>query len=167
MKGSSRSRGPRAFLLREPLGLLDAWAEADHFARRTQTGRYTGFGGSPLELAHQLRQLSADQSLAIAFTQWTAAWLRHPHTEPVVVSACIARLPDDSVLDAIGLRPVSDAGKVWLHVPDDEGVFLETQTLNELPLVSDAQIYLDLLKTGLRGPEQAAALRNWEGFCRP
>ena len=93
--------------------------------------------------------------------------MRHPHTEPVVVSACIARLPDDSVLDAIGLRPVSDAGKVWLHVPDDEGVFLETQTLNELPLVSDAQIYLDLLKTGLRGPEQAAALRNWEGFCRP
>jgi len=51
-------------------------------------------------------------------------------------------------------------------VPDDEGVFLETQSVRELPLVSDAQIYVDLQKTGLRGPEQAVALRNWEGFCR-
>ena len=35
-----------------------------------------------------------------------------------------------------------------------------------IPLATDAQIYLDLQKTGLRGPDQAAALRNWEGFCR-
>ena len=166
-EGFIEKQGARAFLLRQPLALLDAWAEADQFSRRAQTGRYSVFGGSPLELAHQLRKHATDQSLAIAFTQWTAAWLRHPYTEPVVVSAYVARLPDNAVLDAMGLRPVSDAGKVWLHVPDDEGVFLETQTVKELPLVSDAQICLDLLKTGLRGPEQAAALRNWEGFCRP
>jgi hypothetical protein len=55
---------------------------------------------------------------------------------------------------------------VWLLLPDDEGVFLETRTIQGLPLASDAQIYLDLQKTGLRGPDQAAALRNWEGFCR-
>jgi hypothetical protein len=53
------------------------------------------------------------------------------------------------------------------QVHDDEGVFLETQTIKDLPLASDAQIYLDLQKTGLRGPDQADALRNWEGFCRP
>ena len=29
------------------------------------------------------------------------------------------------------------------------------------------EICLDLLNTGLRGPDQAAALRDWEGFCRP
>ena len=46
-------------------------------------------------------------------------------------------------------------------------MFLETQTVKGLPLATDAQIYLDLLKTGLRGPDQAAALRQWEGFCRP
>jgi hypothetical protein len=43
---------------------------------------------------------------------------------------------------------------------------LEIQKVSGLPLVSDAQIYLDLLKTGLRGPDQAEALRNWEGFWR-
>jgi hypothetical protein len=56
---------------------------------------------------------------------------------------------------------------VCLLIPDDEGVFLETQTIKDLPLASDAQIYLDLQKTGLRGPDQANALREWEGFCRP
>jgi len=61
---------------------------------------------------------------------------------------------------------VTDAGKVWLLVPDDEGVFLETRTIQDLSLASDAQIYLDLQKTGLRGPDQAAALRNSEDFCR-
>jgi hypothetical protein len=34
------------------------------------------------------------------------------------------------------------------------------------PLVSDVQIYLDLLQVEGRGPEQAKALRNWEGFAR-
>ena len=34
-------------------------------------------------------------------------------------------------------------------------------------LVSDAQTCLDLQATGLRGPDQAAALRQWKGFCRP
>jgi hypothetical protein len=166
-QGFVEKNSPRAFHVHEPLALLDAWAESDNFARRTRTIRYSAFGGSPLELARKLRNLAADQSLAIAFAQWTAAWLRYPYTEPVVVSAYVPHLPPDPVLNAIGLRPVSDTGNVWLHVPDDEGVFMETQTVKELPLVSDAQIYLDLLKTGLRGPDQAAALRNWEGFCRP
>lgn len=166
-QGFIEKQSAREFLIREPLALLDAWAESDNFARRTKTVRYSVFGGSPLDLAHKLRTLASDQSLAIAFTQWTAAWLRHPYTEPVVVSAYVPQVPPDAALDALGLRPVSDAGKVWLHVPDDKGVFLEPQTVKELPLVSDAQIYLDLQKTGLRGPDQAAALRNWEGFCRP
>jgi hypothetical protein len=70
-------------------------------------------------------------------------------------------------LEQLGLRRVNEAGKVWLFVPTDEGVFLETQTVRDLPLVTDAQIYLDLLGTGLRGPDAADALRHWEGFCRP
>ena len=56
----------------------------------------------------------------------------------MVVSAYVPEWPPAAALKAIGLRTVSDA-----------------------------QIYLDLLKTGLRGPDQAVALRHWEGFCRP
>jgi hypothetical protein len=92
---------------------------------------------------------------------------RHPYTEPPVVSLYISRLPSSDVLEKLGLRSVSDAGRVWFYIPTDEGVFLEGQTIETLPLATDAQIYIDLLYTGLRGPDQAQALRDWEGFCRP
>jgi len=165
-QGFIEKKSPREFRVGDPLGLIDAWVKADDFNRRATTTRYTAFGGSPIEIAHQLRAWAGEQSVSLAFTHWIAGWLRHPYTEPVVSSAYVARLPEATTLERLGLRPVNDAGKVWLHVPDDEGVFLETQSVRDLPLVSDAQIYIDLQNTGLRGPEQAAALRNWEGFCR-
>lgn len=164
--GFLEKQSPRKFRLQDPLGLIDAWVKADDFNRRAALTRYTAFGGSPLEVARQLETWAREQVAPIAFTQWIAGWLRHPYTEPVVTSAYVARLPEAVTLERLGLRPVNDAGKVWLYVPTDEGVFLETQTVQDLSLVTDAQIYIDLQSTGLRGPDQAAALRNWEGFCR-
>jgi hypothetical protein len=166
-QGFLQKQSSREFRLRDPLGLIDSWVKADDFNRRATLTRCTAFGGSPLEAARQLQSWAKEQSVPIAFTQWIAGWLRHPYTEPVVTSAYVARLPEAATLERLGLRPVNDAGKVWLYVPTDEGVFLETQTVRDLTLATDAQIYLDLQSTGLRGPDQAAALRNWEGFCRP
>ncbi|HWX23030.1 MAG TPA: helix-turn-helix domain-containing protein [Candidatus Binatia bacterium] len=166
-QGFIEKKGTRAFRPGDPLGLIGAWVKADDFARRNTTTRYTALGGAPLETARQLKSWADQQSVRIAFTQWIAGWLRHPYTEPVIASAYVASLPETATLERLGLRSVNDAGKVWLHVPDDDGVFLETQKIQDLPLASDAQIYLDLQQTGLRGPDQADALRNWEGFCRP
>lgn len=166
-QGFIEKQSPREFRLREPLGLIDAWVKADDFNRRTTVARYTSLGANPLVIAQQLKSWADAQSVRLAFTQWIAGWLRHPYTEPVITSAYVTRLPEAATLEQLGLRPVTDAGKVWFFVPDDEGIFLETKIFNDLPLVSDAQIYLDLQKTGLRGPEQADALRHWEGFCRP
>lgn len=165
-QGYLEKQSPREFRLRDPLGLIDAWVKADDFNRRTSTTRYTMFVDNPIGLAQELNNWAEKQSVRIAFTQWIAGWLRHPYTEPTIASAYVERLPETATLEKISLRPVSDAGKVWLHVPIDEGVFLETRTVQGLPLVSDAQIYLDLQRTGLRGPDQANALREWKGFCR-
>lgn len=165
-QGFVEKQSPREFRLLDPLGLIDAWVKADDLNRRVSTKRFTVFVDNPLGLARELNSWAEKQSIRIAFTQWIAGWLRHPYTEPTIASAYVERLPETATLERIALRPVSDAGKVWLHVPDDEGVFLETRIVQSLPLVSDAQIYLDLQKTGLRGPDQANALRDWEGFCR-
>ena len=62
---------------------------------------------------------------------------------------------------------MKEGGKLQLHVPEDESILNERQTAHELTLATDAQIYLDLQRSGLRGPEAAAAMREWEGFCRP
>ncbi len=165
-QGFIQKQTAREFRVFNPLELIDAWVKADDLNRRTTITRYTTFGSSPLEIARQLHSWAAERSVPFAVTQWLAAALRHPYAEPVVASAYVARLPELPTLERLGLRPVADAGKVWLFLPDDEGVFLETQTTQGLPLATDAQIYLDLQGTGLRGPDQANALRNWEGFCR-
>jgi hypothetical protein len=166
-QGFIDKQSPRVFRLRDSLGLIDAWVKADDFNRRVITTRYTAFDNNPLGVSQELNRWAEKHSVRIAFTQFIAGWLRQPYTEPAVTSAYVSRLPEPATLEPVGFRPVTDAGKVWLFVPDDEGVYLETRTVHGLPLVSDAQIYLDLQETGLRGPDQADALRHWEGFCRP
>ncbi len=166
-QGFAEKTSAREFRLHDPLSLLDAWVDSDQFARRNRTNRYGGFIGSPVELAQRVQEWAVSKGVNIAFTQWIAAWQRHPYTEPVVTSAYVSRLPDAADLDQLGLRPVTEGGKLWLHVPDDEGLLTETQASGPLNLATDAQIYLDLQRTGLRGPDAATALREWEGFCRP
>lgn len=166
-QGFLAKTSPREFRLRDPLALLDAWVKADRFAQRARTTLYAGHIGPPAELAQRLQEWAQRDSVSIAFTQWIAAWERHPFTEPVLTSAYVSRLPGTATLEQLGLRPVTEGGKLWLHLPDDDGVFTEKQTHQELTLATDAQIYLDLQGSGLRGPDAAAALREWEGFCRP
>jgi hypothetical protein len=104
---------------------------------------------------------------AILFTQWTAASLRRPGApEPPVTSAHVSYLPTQGQMEALGLRPVTEGGNVWLLLPRDDGIFLESRTVDGLPLTTDAQICLDLLRAGHAGAAEAAALREWEGFCR-
>ena len=166
-QGFAEKISAREFRLRDLFALLDEWVESDHFAKRTRTTLYAGFIGSPVELANRLQDWAHREAVPIAFTQWIAAWSRHPFTEPVLCSAYVPRLPEAATLDSLGLRQVSEGGKLWLHIPDDEGLLDETQTQSGLTLTTDAQIYLDLQRTGLRGPEAAAALRESNRFCTP
>lgn len=165
-QGFAEKISAREFRLRDWAGLLDEWVQSDRFTKRTRTTLYAGFINDPGELARLLQAWSEKESVPIAFTQWVAAWARHPFTEPTVCSAYASRPPDAATLEKLQLRPVTEGGKLWLHVPDDEGILAETQTRNGLKLVTDAQIYLDLQRTGLRGPDAATALCEREDFCR-
>ena len=166
-QGYLKKTDARRFHIVSPSALLDAWARADDFARRATTWRFAALSADPLQLANAISTALARKKIRHAFTQWIAAWLRHPYTEPPVVSLYVSSLPPQGVLGQLALEPVPEAGRVCFHVPSDEGVFAETRNVRDLPLVADAQIYIDLLNTGLRGPEQAQALRDWPGFCLP
>ncbi len=151
-----------AWRLLRPDDLLDSWLEHDVWSSRTTIRHFSS-------LARDLDQIAADLTKRIdelAFTQWYAAFLRHPFTQPPLLSCYCRRFPSPKELTALGFTEVPTGGKVLLVVPSDEGVFQSGQKVRNLPLVSDAQIYLDLVKQGLRGTEQANALREWEGFCR-
>ena len=141
---------------------LNAWQAADAWADRGSVRQYSLLTNDAGEIAQSVRDALGGEN--IAFTQWFAAHLRHPYTTPPVVSAYVS---NERPLPELQLgRQVPSGGNLWLITPRDEGIFFETQELGGFRLVSDVQIYLDLVQTGQRGPEAAEALRAWDGFAR-
>lgn len=150
--------------LQEADSLLDAWRAEDDWSRRGTLREYATLERDTRKLAGRLTQIPRSR---IAFTQWFAAGLRYPYADVPIVSAYREVPLDEEQLAALDLREVAiGGGRVWIIVPRDAGVFQVGREVEGLPLVSDVQIYLDLLQAGLRGPDQAKALREWSGFCQ-
>jgi len=144
--------------------LLDAWAAVDDWTKRTSVRQYSALTKDLEDLAARTRDGLSNNDDGPVFTQWFAANLRHAYTIAPVVSAYVRDFPTETVETSLGLRQVSDGGRLWLIVPQDEGVFQETRPVSGFTLACDTQIYLDLHRAGLRGPEQAQELRKWPGF---
>lgn len=152
-----------AVRLTDPGALLNAWAAADEWAKRTEVRQYSLLETEPVDIAAFLAK--ALEKEVFAFTQWFAGWLRQPYTLPPIVTAYVKQWPGEEALQkALGARRVSQGGRLWLAKPKDEGVFTPGQSVKGFSLVSDVQIYLDLLRAGQRGDEQAAALRKLKTF---
>jgi len=141
--------------------LLDTWVSEDKWHKRVTVHQFSVLGNDVnVHMQKMLECLGAEN---LAFTQWIAAWQRRPYTTPVTVSAY---LKNPELLASAPGRPVQSGGNVWLILPKDEGVWQNEQNVGGLPLVSDIQIYLDLLQVGMRGPDAADELRAWEGFTK-
>ena len=143
--------------------LLDAWEQEDNFLRRVSLKQYSTLESDRRAVARGLIDRTQGE---LAFTQWFAAILRYPYADVPIVTAYRREFPTTEEQQALNYREVDDGGKVWIAIPRDDGVFRNIQRVEGLPLVCDAQIYLDLIHAGLRGPDQAKALREWKGFCR-
>ena len=142
--------------------LLDAWKSEDDWSARTIVQQYSLLTNDAGEIAATVRNAIGETKAV--FTQWFAAHLRHPYTTPPIISAYVAE--GRSLPELKFVRPVQTGGNLWLITPEDEGVFIETQECDGFRLVSDVQIYLDLVQMGQRGPDAAEALRTWDGFAQ-
>jgi len=159
------AEAPGGFLVTKPGAVLDAWSKADDWEKRTRTHEYSVLLSDPVELAEKLKECLLDAPPL--FTQWLAGWLRHPYTTPVIVTAYVKNFPDETLINEklLGRRVSTGGGRLRLVLPKDEGVFHPSQTVRGFQLVSDVQLYLDLLQAGLRGAEQAEELRRWPDFA--
>ncbi len=157
---ASRTQSAR-YVLSDFDRLLEAWRKADRWTDRVTLQQFSVLISDLDEIARKVTDLAGSDETA--FTQWYAAHLRQPHTTPPVVSAYVIY---QRHLDLPLGRKVNSGGNLWLMYPNDDGLFLETQRVGGKKLVTDAQIYLDLIEMGQRGPDQAEALRQWEGFAR-
>ena len=158
------AQGDRTLQLKQQDALLDAWAARDDWRKRTTVHQYSLLESEPREIADRVSRFLGDTPHA--FTQWFAGWLRHPYTLPPVVTVYLLRLPEARKLEKeLRARRVEAGGRLWLVVPKDEGLLRETQAGDGFTLAADVQIYLDLLRAGQRGDEQAAELRKWPDFA--
>jgi hypothetical protein len=152
---------PLVFRARSRDALLDQWKAADSWAKRGAVRRFSVAAGEAREIAEVARRGFPKEDLC--FTQWFAAWLRHPYTTPPVVSAYVRH---EELIETFKPRPVDAGGNLWLIAPREEEVFFDAQERDGFRLVSDVQIYLDLVQMGQRGPDAAEALRAWDGFAK-
>jgi len=159
------AEAPGGLRVTKPGAVLDAWSKADDWEKRTRTQEYSVLLSDPVELAEKLKAALHEEPPV--FTQWFAGWLRHPYTTPVVVTAYVKRFPDETLIKEKlpGRRVSAGGGGLRLVLPKDEGVLHPAQNVGGFKLVSDVQIYLDLLRVGLRGEEQAEELRRWPDFA--
>lgn len=156
---------PGGLRVTTPAALLEAWVKADDWDKRTRTHEYSLLLNEPLELAQTLREALSDEPPV--FTQWFAAWLRHPYTTPAIVTAYVKKFPGEALIKEklLGRRVAGGGGRLRLVLPKDEGVLHPQQTVRGFQLVSDVQIYLDLQRAGLRAEEQAEELKRWPDFA--
>lgn len=147
-----------AIRLQKPGDLLDLWAESyrlDQHRRHT----YYSFVRNPTELAAKLAAAAKRERFSLALTLHSGAALVAPFVRSGELHAYT--LGDlDRFVKALDLRPVETGGNVHLLVPNDEGVFYRTQTIDGVPVVCNTQLYLDLLHYPARGREQAEELRR-------
>ncbi|MHC1762870.1 MAG: hypothetical protein AB9869_01000 [Verrucomicrobiia bacterium] len=157
---------PTGFKVTRPHAILDSWVKQPNtWPKNAEIRDYSVLLNDPEELAAKLKEALPGQEAV--FTQWFAAWLRHPYTETPIVTAYVKSFPEDALIKEklLGRRVSDGKGRLRLVLPKDQGALNPTQTVRGFQLVSDVQIYLDLLGAGLRGDEQAAELRKWSDFA--
>lgn len=154
---------PDGIRITKPDTVLDDWAAADRWEDRTSVREYSLLATDPAEIASRVHGLLGAKRHA--FTQWFGAFLRSPYTLPVVTTVYVSEFSDEEALkEKLLARRVDGGGRLRLVRPKDEGVFDHVRTIQDLPVVSDVQLYLDLLRAGLRGDEAAEELRKADDF---
>ncbi len=147
----------------KPDALLEAWAAADDWEKRTETREYSLLEYDPAKVAAKLEETLGGKKHA--FTQWFGAFLRQPYTLPIVTTVYVEDFPDDGLLkNILQARRVDAGGGLRIVRPKDEGVFLCPQEIRGRQVVCDVQLYLDVIRAGLRGDEAALELRGTANF---
>lgn len=147
----------------KPDALLEAWAAADDWEKRTETREYSLLDHDPATVAAKLVETLGGKKHA--FTQWFGAFLRQPYGLPIVTSVYVEDFPDESLLKhKLQARRVDAGGGLRIVRPKDEGVFLCPQEIRGQQVVCDVQLYLDVIAAGLRGDEAAEELRKADDF---
>ena len=161
----------REVVVKSPGELLDRWTQAkqaDSSYATSLKNRYT-FYSHKQEVQAILETIVRDnQNLKYALSFFTGAYLIAPFVTTLTkVQMYIANSEDlDTWRRILDLTPVDRGGNVEIFPPYDKGVFYGMQSVpfdaqnDTIQVVSNVQLYLDLINNPARGEEQAKHIRE-------
>ena len=144
---------------RDPRLLLDAWREAYDFSKHRILRGHVPARSSE-SLTQQVAKALGEADLSYAATGLAGAWLLTSFAGFRIVSFFVADEPDPEVLRAIGFRPESKGGNLWVIIPNDEGVFSGAGERDGVRCAHPVQVYLDLKGHPERAGEAAREVRQ-------
>ena len=148
----------------DPALLLDAWHEKYDFSKH-RVIKGTVASKDSLDLTKRLARAFESVRFEYAATGLAAAWLLTQFARFRIATFYLSRQPGEDLKREIGLREDPKGANVWLIVPNDEGVFFETSTREDVRHVHPVQVYLDLKGHPERSEEAAGSIKkeylNW------
>ena len=149
--------------LRDPKGLLDAWA-SNYVSSKERAAFYVM--QEPLEAERKIARWCGEHAVRFAVSDLAGAWRLTPtvryHLSTVYVEPRgRADVVNDLVLHLKANRVDSGANLV-LVVPDDPFLLYQSRNIHGVDVVSPVQLYLDLRKQPGRGDEAAQEILHRE-----
>ncbi len=141
--------------------MLDDWEKVYRFDRYKKKKMFAmNFSNVKNGAQNLSAQLNAFE-VRHAFMGSSGAFLRAPYMETSLLTLYVDKIPE--YLD--GVYPVEKDGNVIMYIPANDGYFIGCNNINNIPVVSDVQLYLDLKKMPGRSEDLADYLRdtkmNW------
>ncbi len=152
-KGYVTREKDRSVRVTEPGRLLQDWAE-NWSIERNGVSRYFSFGRGSNDVIADLAKSARGQGIEYALTGLAGAYLVAPFVRSDAVWTYV-KGDSERLVKALDLRPVSSGANLVLLNPYDPGVFQGAREISGVRVVSDVQLYVDLLKFPGRGSEQA------------
>jgi len=142
-------------VLNRPEEFLAKWAESYSF-RRNNMYNYFGFG-APRETERKLSEYCKDKNIRYALTLFSGAALVAPFARYTRGFAYVSEGIQE-LATSLELKEVTTGPNFSILEPYDDGVFYGSRTIKGIRVVSDVQLYVDLVNYKGRGEESAKFL---------
>lgn len=141
----------------DPIRLLERWASYHQYVHENRFLEYYTFEREIERIVEKLQKVTSDYAL----TTLSGAYLVSPYVRPTVLELYVkSENQVQDIIDNLQLRPTPRDGNVRLVLPYDDGVFYKTQGVGDVKIVSNVQLYVDLINYPSRGEEAAKIILN-------
>lgn len=155
-----RDKG-RRFVVTAPGELLDEWSK-EYSKNKNKRAVFYSFEKDQDKLLALIEQVSQNEKLTYALGYVSGALKVAPFIRGFNKVQFFARSQNEveQYQKLLDLSLVESGGNVEIFLPYDEGVFYKLQEIDGIKIVSNIQLYIDLINYPGRGKEQAQHLRE-------